>query len=165
MSRVLVLLVIFMVTAPLVAGLVDLPTLESRRRFSCARVIIRADTSLVLRERTGAAAGQVRERNVSTAGWLPHCGKQARNPDQPVVIAGDKNVRYDAVLKVMGRTAEGKHPRVGSAVKAASPDVGRRFERNREYTCCGAFGAGSRRIVCVPVSVFGGSPGIRTRWW
>ena len=121
----LVLLVIFMVTAPLVStGLVDLPTLGKSAQVPAAplEVIIRADTSLVLRERTGAAAGQVRERSVSTAELVAALReKQARNPDQPVVIAGDKNVRYDAVLKVMDELQKASIRRVGLLVKAASP--------------------------------------------
>jgi biopolymer transport protein TolR len=47
--------------------------------------------------------------------------EQARNPDQPVVIAGDKNVRYDAVLKVMDELQKASIRRVGLLVKAASP--------------------------------------------
>ena len=121
----LVLLVIFMVTAPLVStGLVDLPTLGKSAQVPAAplEVIIRADTSLVLRERTGPAAGQVRERNVSTAELVAALReKQARNPDQPVVIAGDKTVRYDAVLKVMDELQKASIRRVGLLVKAASP--------------------------------------------
>lgn len=121
----LVLLVIFMVTAPLVStGLVDLPTLGKSAQVPAAplEVIIRADTSLVLRERAGAAAGQVQERSVSTAELVAALReKQARNPDQPVVIAGDKNVRYDAVLKVMDELQKANIRRVGLLVKAASP--------------------------------------------
>lgn len=121
----LVLLVIFMVTAPLVStGLVDLPTLGKSAQVPAAplEVIIRADTSLVLRERMGAAAGQVQERSVSTAELVAALReKQTRNPDQPVVIAGDKNVRYEAVLKVMDELQKANIRRVGLLVKAASP--------------------------------------------
>lgn len=121
----LVLLVIFMVTAPLVStGLVELPTLGKSAQVPAAplEVIIRADTSLVLRERMGAAAGQVQERSVSTAELVAALReKQTRNPDQPVVIAGDKNVRYEAVLKVMDELQKANIRRVGLLVKAASP--------------------------------------------
>ena len=121
----LVLLVIFMVTAPLVnTGVVDLPTLGKSAQVPAAplEVIIRADTSLVLRERMGAAAGQVQERRVSTAELVAaRREKQVRNPAQPVVIAGDKNVRYEAVLKVMDELQKAGIRRVGLLVKAASP--------------------------------------------
>jgi len=123
----LVLLVIFMVTAPLVStGVVDLPTLGKSAQVPAAplEVIIRADASLMLRERVGgdAGGGQVQERRVSTAELVAALReKQARNPNQPVVIAGDKNVRYEAVLKVMDELQKASIRRVGLLVKAASP--------------------------------------------
>src|SRR3990167_3936157 len=94
----LVLLVIFMVTAPLVTtGVVDLPSLGKSAQVPAAplEVIIRADTSLMLRERVGGASGggggQTQDRRVTMAelvGALRE--RQSRNPDQPVVIAADK---------------------------------------------------------------------------
>ena len=68
----LVLLVIFMVTAPLVTtGLVDLPSVGKSAQPPAARleVIIRADTSLMLRERLGGqgGGGQTQERRVTAA--------------------------------------------------------------------------------------------------
>ena len=121
----LVLLVIFMVTAPLVStGVVDLPTLGKSAQPPAAplEVIIRADTSLMLRERVGAAGGgQTQERRVSTAELVAVLReRQARNPDQPVLIAGDKDVRYEAVLKVMDELQKASIRRVGLLVKAAS---------------------------------------------
>jgi len=98
----LVLLVIFMVTAPLVTpGVIDLPSVGKSAQPPAAplEVIIRADTSLMLRERD---KGQAQERSVSTAELVAALReRQSRNPDQPVVIAADKDVRYEAVLKVM----------------------------------------------------------------
>ena len=122
----LVLLVIFMVTAPLVStGVVDLPSLGKSAQVPAAplEVIIRADTSVILRERMGGdAGGQVQERRVSTAELVAALReKQARIPNQPVVIAGDKNVRYEAVLKVMDELQKASIRRVGLLVKAASP--------------------------------------------
>ena len=46
--------------------------------------------------------------------------RQAKNPDQPVVIAADKDVRYEAVLKVMDELQKASIRRVGLLVKAAS---------------------------------------------
>jgi len=124
----LVLLVIFMVTAPLVTtGVVDLPSVGNSAQVPVAplEVIIRADTSLMLRERvggqTGGGGGPTRERRVTTAelvGALRE--RQAKNPDQPVVIAADKDVRYEAVLKVMDELQKASIRRVGLLVKAAS---------------------------------------------
>jgi biopolymer transport protein TolR len=124
----LVLLVIFMVTAPLVTtGVVDLPSVGKSAQPPAAplEVIIRADASLMLRERVGAqdggAGGQTQDRRVTAAelvGALRE--RQARNPDQPVVIAADKDVRYEAVLKVMDELQKANIRRVGLLVKAAS---------------------------------------------
>ena len=121
----LVLLVIFMVTAPLVTtGVVDLPTLGKSAQLPAAplEVIIRADTSLMLRERAGGqSSGQMQERRVSTAELVAVLReRQARSPEQPVVIAGDRNVRYEAVLKVMDELQKAGIRRVGLLVKAAS---------------------------------------------
>ncbi len=122
----LVLLVIFMVTAPLVTtGVVDLPSVGKSAQPPVAplEVIIRADTSLMLRERVGGekSGGPTREQRVTAAelvGALRE--RQSKNPDQPVVIAADKDVRYEAVLKVMDELHKANVRRVGLLVKAAS---------------------------------------------
>lgn len=122
----LVLLVIFMVTAPLVTtGVVDLPSVGKSAQPPVAplEVIIRADTSLLLRERAGGpkGGGKTQDRTVTTAelvGALRE--RQAKNPDQPVVIAADKDVRYEAVLKVMDALQKANIRRVGLLVKAVS---------------------------------------------
>jgi biopolymer transport protein TolR len=122
----LVLLVIFMVTAPLVTtGVVDLPSVGKSAQPPVAplEVIIRVDTSLMLRERVGGdkIQGQMQERRVSAAELVVALrDRQARNPDQPVVIAADKDVRYEAVLKVMDELQKAGIRRVGLLVKAAS---------------------------------------------
>ena len=117
----LVLLVIFMVTAPLAnPGVVDLPSLGKSAQPPAAplEVMIRADATLVLRERD---KGNNAERNVSNAELVAALrDRQARNPDQPVVIAADKNVRYDAVLKVMDELQRANIRRVGLLVQPAA---------------------------------------------
>ena len=122
----LVLLVIFMVTAPLVTtGVVDLPSVGKSAQLPAAplEVIIRADGSVMLRERVGGerGGGPTQERRVTTTelvGALRE--RQVKNPDQPVVIAGDKDVRYEVVLKVMDELQKANIRRVGLLVKAAS---------------------------------------------
>jgi biopolymer transport protein TolR len=95
----LVLLVIFMVTAPLVnPGVVDLPSVGSKLSapVSPLEVSIRADQSLWLRE--GASAPQ-RVSRVELVARLRD--RQAKNPDQAVVIAADARVRYEEVIGVL----------------------------------------------------------------
>ena len=120
----LVLLVIFMVTAPLVSpGVIDLPSVGKSAvpPATPLEVVIRADTSLMLRERApGRDTGQSLERNVSNAQLVAVLReKQAKTPDQPVVIAADKDVRYEAVLKVMDELQRNNVRRVGLLVKPA----------------------------------------------
>jgi biopolymer transport protein TolR len=116
----LVLLVIFMVTAPLVnPGSVDLPSLgkSSQPPATPLEVVIKSDTSLALRERD---KGSSNERPVSAQELVAALkDRQAKSPDTPVVIAADKDVRYDAVLKVMDELQRADIRRVGLLVKPA----------------------------------------------
>ncbi|MFM9967007.1 MAG: ExbD/TolR family protein [Burkholderiales bacterium] len=116
----LVLLVIFMVTAPLVnPSVVDLPSVgkAAQAPVTPIEVVIKLDTTMLLRDRDGAK-GQ--ERAVSMKDLLVVLRQQqGSNADRPVVIAADKEVRYDAVLKVMDELQRGNIRRVGLAVKPA----------------------------------------------
>ena len=118
----LVLLVIVMVTAPLVTpGVVDLPSVSKAPVAPVAplEVIIKEDLSVVLRSRD-AKGGASGEQNVAR-GELGKLIKQRQqaNPDQPVLIAADKNVRYEAVLNVMDELQKQQVRRVGLLVKPA----------------------------------------------
>src|SRR5580765_4381232 len=98
----LVLLVIFMVTAPLVTpAVIDLPTVDkaSAPKVVPIEVFVKADQQLV-RQRDAAGAIVV-ERTVSR-GELGAFIKSVRGKGDPaVLIGGDKNARYEAVLGVM----------------------------------------------------------------
>jgi biopolymer transport protein TolR len=117
----LVLLVIFMVTAPLVSpGVIDLPSVgkSSQPPVAPLEVIVRRDQSLMLRERD---KGKADERAVSAAELLAALReRQKKNPDQAVVISADKDVRYEAVLKVMDQLQRSNIRRVGLLVKPAA---------------------------------------------
>jgi biopolymer transport protein TolR len=116
----LVLLVIFMVTAPLLTpGMVELPSVGKSAQPPEAplEVIIRTDQSMLLRERV---KGQAADRNVTMAQLVAAVKeKQARSPAQAVVISADKDVRYEAVLKVMDELQRADVKRVGLMVKPA----------------------------------------------
>ena len=120
----LVLLVIFMVTAPLVSpGLVELPSVgkASQPPESPLEVLIRTDQSMLLRERV---KGQAVDRNVSMAQLVTAVRqKQAQSPEQAVVISADKDVRYEAVLRVMDELQRAQVKRVGLMVKPAQVEV------------------------------------------
>jgi biopolymer transport protein TolR len=116
----LVLLVIFMVTAPLITpGLVELPSVgkSSQPPEAPLEVIIRTDQSMVLRERL---KGQPDDRPVNFKQLVAAVkDKQRRSPEQAIVISADKDVRYEAVLKVMDELQRADVKRVGLMVKPA----------------------------------------------
>ena len=109
----LVLLVIFMITAPLVnPGQVDLPSVGKSSQLAIApmEVTIRADESLWLRDRSVVGA----EIRVDRAKLIAAIrAKQQGNPEQAVVIAADKSVRYEAVLNVMDMLQQNQVAKVG----------------------------------------------------
>ncbi len=113
----LVLLIIFMVTAPLITtGVIDLPTVgkSKQRPEHVVEVVVASDEVLKLRidgkEVDGASlrnlAAKVREA-------------QRGNTDTPVVISADKAVRYESVVRVMDTLQRAGVQRVGLAVKSS----------------------------------------------
>ncbi len=120
----LVLVVILMVSAPFVnPSLVELPSMGKSARAPDApiEIVVKADGQLLLRDRApggngSALPGQVRIEELTDL--LQQRLKQ--HPDTPVVISGDKNVRYESVTKVMDALYKAHVQRVGLAVKPAS---------------------------------------------
>jgi biopolymer transport protein TolR len=118
----LVLLVIFMVTAPLITPqVIDLPTVgkASQPRVVPLEVFVKADQGLVVRTRD-AGGRIVSERNVTRA-QLPGVIKAARgrSADLSVLVGGDKNARYESVLQVMDELRKQGIQKVGLQVKVA----------------------------------------------
>ena len=111
----LVLLIIFMVTAPLVStGVVDLPSVgkAAQRPTRVVEVIVGSDEKLKLRLDGG-------DPQTTT---LPRLGAavkalQAGNASVPVVISADKAVKYEAVVRVMDTLQKSGVQRVGLSVK------------------------------------------------
>jgi len=111
----LVLLVIFMVTAPLVApGVIDLPSVAKagQPRVAPIEVLIKEDQSLVVREKD-LSGKLLSERTVKRA----ELEKVFKDPKTPVLVAGDKNVRYEAVLQVMDELRKSGVERIGLQVR------------------------------------------------
>ena len=113
----LVLLVIFMVTAPMIqTGSVDLPSVGKSAQPPVAplEVIVKPDQSLAMRDR--ALGGQ--EVTISRSELAAKIKEaQARNPQQPVLIAADKSVRYEAVLNVMDELQRQQVTKIGLLVQ------------------------------------------------
>lgn len=113
----LVLLVIFMVTAPMInPGEINLPSVGASLKTPVApmEVIIESDVSLALRDRSKSSETlpMTQDELVSEIRR-----KQVENPDQPVVISADKSVRYEEVIKVMDILEGQQVKKVGLLVK------------------------------------------------
>ncbi|MXS83951.1 protein TolR [Nitrosomonas oligotropha] len=109
----LVLLIIFMITAPMINhGQIELPQIGKSLATPAIplEVIIKADGSLTLRDRAKTTTEQKVDRNQLIEAIKQ---KQAQNADQPVVIAADKNVRYEEVIKVMDILQQNQVQKVG----------------------------------------------------
>ena len=118
----LVLLVIFMVTAPLITpAVIDLPTVDkaSQPRVVPLEVYVKADQGLVVRERD--AAGAIVSEQTVSRGELASVLKRVRGKasELSVLVGGDKNARYEAVLQVMDELRKQGVEKVGLQVKLA----------------------------------------------
>lgn len=113
----LVLLIIFMITAPLVnSGQIELPQIGKSLKPAIAplEVTIKADKSLTIRD----LALTTTERKVNRDELIAVIKKkQEKNKDQPVVIAADKNVRYEEVIKMMDILQKQRVTKVGLLAK------------------------------------------------
>ena len=95
----LVLLVIFMITAPLInPGVVELPKvgMQLTTPVEPLKIFVRTDQSLLLQEGAPAPIRVSRDELIARI----H-DRQAKNPDQAVVIAADRAVRYEDVVHVL----------------------------------------------------------------
>ncbi|MBP0590954.1 protein TolR [Paraburkholderia sp. LEh10] len=117
----LVLLVIFMVTAPLVApSIVNLPTVGGaapQQQTPPVVVNIRADGNMSVKFKDDA--GTTQQETMTQADLRSFVtDRQAAHPDQPVVIAADKTVKYEVVMNVMSDLKARGVKRVGLLVKS-----------------------------------------------
>lgn len=115
----LVLLIIFMVTAPLITtGVVDLPSVgrAAQRAPQVLEVVVGSDEKLRFRSVGGANTS---EPEPVALNQLVQRVQQAQNGDVnvPVVISADRNVRYESVVRVMDTLQRAGVSRVGLSVK------------------------------------------------
>ena len=113
----LVLLVIFMVTAPLVApGEIELPSVGSKLTVPAQPLEVRLNKvgslSLLDRQVPGSPVKVSREELVTRIQ-----AKQARTPEQPVVIEADKGARYEEVVSVLDLLQRERIKKVGLLVR------------------------------------------------
>ncbi len=116
----LVLLVIFMITAPLMnPGQIDLPSIGRSLAPPLApiEVIIKKNKTLAVRDRSREGL----ELPVSHDELVRYIKeRQTVHADQPVVISADKDVRYEEVIHVMDLLQRQQVRKVGLLVQTKS---------------------------------------------
>ncbi len=120
----LVLLIIFMVTAPLITpSMIDLPSVgkAAKQPDKIVQVIISLDESIKLK--VDSASEQVIDKDQlaqsvkNALQATPNAASSSANA--AVVISADKNVKYETVVRVMDTLQRAGVPRVGLSVQLA----------------------------------------------
>jgi len=114
----LVLLIIFMVTAPLITpSLIDLPSVGKANRAPDQKieVVIGKDEGLTLRN--GEQASPMAVQALAQAVLAAQAGKPAGTV--AVVISADRSVKYETVVRVMDTLQRAGVQRVGLSVQIA----------------------------------------------
>ena len=114
----LVLLIIFMVTAPLITpSMIDLPSIgkAAKQPDEVIQIVIGKDESLELKIKDQSSRPTLRDIAARV--------KQAQSPqtNSAVVISADRNVKYETVVKVMDTLQRAGVQRVGLSVKQGNP--------------------------------------------
>ncbi|WP_341886672.1 biopolymer transporter ExbD [Variovorax sp. YR752] len=113
----LVLLIIFMVTAPLITtGVIDLPTVGKAKKAPehVIEIVVVNDEALKMRV-DGKDEQPIVLKNLAARVKQV----QAGNAETPVVISADKAVKYESVVKVMDTLQRAGVQRVGLSVKSS----------------------------------------------
>ena len=111
----LVLLIIFMVTAPMLTpGMIDVPSVGKSKSPPkvVAQVIVNKDGTLELKTPDSTKTMTVGEIGQSARDW-----QKDKSKDTAVVITADKGVQYDTVVKAMAALQKAGVERVGLSVK------------------------------------------------
>ena len=113
----LVLLIIFMVTAPLISpSVIDVPSVgkASTQPDQVIQVLIDAQEKIELKS-TGSTSTQISV----TLSSLPQQVMQLQggNANTPVVISADRGIKYETVVKVMDSLQRAGVQRVGLSVQ------------------------------------------------
>ena len=107
----LVLLVIFMITAPLITpGEITLPSVGSvlTTPLTPMQIQIKRDATLMLKEGTASPVRVSRDELIARIQ-----ARHKQSPEQAVVVAADKDVRYESVVEVLDMLQRNKVSKVG----------------------------------------------------
>ena len=118
----LVLLIIFMVTAPLITpSMIDLPSVgkASRQPDQIIQIVLGKNDSLEMKikEKTTSLTMKELAKAVKAAQGP---SDSAATPSSAVVISADKNAKYESVVKVMDTLQRAGILRVGLSVQLAN---------------------------------------------
>ena len=112
----LVLLIIFMVSAPLITtGVVDLPTVgkSSAAKPNPIYVVVKLDGTMRLKLGSKDEGPPIALSKIAAS----VTEMQSGNADTPVVISADRNVKYETVVNVMSKLQASGIKHVGLLVK------------------------------------------------
>jgi biopolymer transport protein TolR len=115
----LVLLIIFMVTAPLITpSVIDLPSVgkAAKQPDAVIQIVIQKDESLTIK--SGPAQANTAQSAINSVANQVKA-LQAGSANTAVVISADKAVKYETVVKVMDNLQRAGIARVGLSVQLA----------------------------------------------
>ena len=110
----LVLLIIFMVTATVITpGTINIPTAGQSSKTPDKRIDVMIDSEGKL-----ALGGELKEEDITEKEAVAAIkAALADNPEMPVMIAADSELRYQQVITMMKQLREAGVQRVGLSVK------------------------------------------------
>jgi biopolymer transport protein TolR len=117
----LVLLIIFMVTAPLITpSMISLPKVGKApsQPLNPVQILIGKDESLQLKLKTDSRPSNMTNVAADVVALEP--GVRPATPETqavPVVISADKSIRYETVIQVMDKLQKAGIPRIGLSVQ------------------------------------------------
>jgi biopolymer transport protein TolR len=118
----LVLLIIFMVTAPLITpSMIDLPSVgkASRQPDQIIQIVLGKNDTLEMKIKDKSTALTLKDL-ASTVKSAQGARESAAAANSAVVISADKNVKYESVVKVMDTLQRAGIQRVGLSVQLAN---------------------------------------------
>ena len=118
----LVLLIIFMVTAPLITpSMIDLPSVgkASRQPDQIIQIVLGKNDTLEMKIKDKSTPLTLKDL-ASTVKSAQGARESAAAANSAVVISADKNVKYESVVKVMDTLQRAGIQRVGLSVQLAN---------------------------------------------
>ena len=118
-DEMLVLLIIVVVTAPMLTpSSIDVPSVGKGKAQpkSFATVIVGKDGDVRFKTRDAERTLNLREIGTTARQW-----QESQSAESAVIIAADKSVQYEAVVKAMDALQRAGVQRVGLSVKQGNP--------------------------------------------